>query len=120
MCEELTETLKHGNALASQLVDHVLGQGASNAEILIERDSGTHKVKVQMPDDIERETLAGNHVADMLQAIGLLTTLKPDMIIDPANPMDMAKEICEHVKVISDKARQYDEICTSPKQILPA
>lgn len=32
------------------------------------------------------------------QAVGLLTTLHPTMVMDPDNPVDMAKKIIEHMK----------------------
>ena len=36
-------------------------------------------------------------VAELSQTVGLITTLKPTMVMDVDHPLDMAKEVVEHV-----------------------
>ena len=36
-------------------------------------------------------------IAELSQAVGLITTLKPTMLMDTEHPLDMAKEVAEHV-----------------------
>ncbi|MFA5436301.1 MAG: hypothetical protein WC372_09730 [Candidatus Neomarinimicrobiota bacterium] len=46
----------------------------------------------------DRETNALNkRIAELSQAVGLITTLKPTMVMDVDHPLDMAKEVVEHV-----------------------
>lgn len=36
-------------------------------------------------------------IAELSQAVGLITTLKPTMVMDANHPLDMAKEVVEYV-----------------------
>ena len=36
-------------------------------------------------------------IADLSQALGLITTLKPTMVMDADHPLDMAKEVVEYM-----------------------
>ena len=36
-------------------------------------------------------------IAELSQAVGLITTLKPTMVMDTEHPLDMAKEVAEYV-----------------------
>ena len=36
-------------------------------------------------------------IAELSQALGLITTLKPTMVMDTDHPLDMAKEVAEYV-----------------------
>lgn len=46
----------------------------------------------------EREEDALNdRIAELSQAVGLITTLKPTMVMDTEHPLDMAKEVVEYV-----------------------
>ena len=36
-------------------------------------------------------------IAELAQAVGLITTLKPTMVMDVDHPLDMAKEVTEYV-----------------------
>lgn len=38
-------------------------------------------------------------IAELSQAVGLITTLKPTMVMDTEHPLDMAKEVVEYVTV---------------------
>ena len=38
-----------------------------------------------------------NRIAELSQAVGLITTLKPTMVMDADHPLEMAKEVVEHV-----------------------
>ena len=38
-----------------------------------------------------------NRIAELSQAVGLITTLKPTMVMDTEHPLDMAKEVAEYV-----------------------
>ncbi len=43
------------------------------------------------------EDALNKRIAELSQAIGLVTTLKPTMVMDVDHPLDMAKEVVEHV-----------------------
>ncbi len=36
-------------------------------------------------------------IAELSQAVGLITTLKPTMVMDANHPLDMVREVAEHV-----------------------
>ena len=38
-----------------------------------------------------------SRIAELSQAVGLITTLKPTMVMDVEHPLDMAKEVAEYV-----------------------
>ena len=38
-----------------------------------------------------------SRIAELAQAVGLITTLKPTMVMDADHPLDMAKEVAEYV-----------------------
>ena len=38
-----------------------------------------------------------SRIAELAQAVGLITTLKPTMVMDTEHPLDMAKEVAEYV-----------------------
>ena len=38
-----------------------------------------------------------NRIAELSQAVGLITTMKPTMVIDANHPLDMVREVGEHV-----------------------
>lgn len=43
------------------------------------------------------EDALNKRVAELSQAVGLITTLKPTMLMDTEHPLDMAKEVAEYV-----------------------
>ena len=45
-------------------------------------------------------------IADLSQALGLITTLKPTMVMDADHPLDMAKEIVEYMTTIIANTQQ--------------
>lgn len=47
--------------------------------------------------DYYKQELA--RIAELSQAVGLITTLKPTMVMDTEHPLDMAKEVVEYVTV---------------------
>ena len=49
------------------------------------------------PDPIEDALHA--RISELSQAVGLITTLKPTMVMDTEHPLDMAKEVVEYVTV---------------------
>ena len=40
---------------------------------------------------------AESRIVELSQAVGLMTTLKPTMVMDTDHPLDMAKEVAEYV-----------------------
>ena len=38
-----------------------------------------------------------SRIAELSQAVGLITTLKPTMVMDTEHPLDMVREVAEHV-----------------------
>ena len=38
-----------------------------------------------------------NRIAELSQAVGLITTMKPTMVMDANHPLDMVREVAEHV-----------------------
>ena len=40
---------------------------------------------------------AFTRIAELSQAVGLITTLKPTMVMDANHPLDMVREVAEHV-----------------------
>ena len=40
-----------------------------------------------------------SRISELSQAVGLITTLKPTMVMDADHPLDMAKEVAEYVTV---------------------
>ena len=53
-------------------------------------------------------------VAELSQTVGLITTLKPTMVMDVDHPLDMAKEVVEHVTVrIAELEELVDELVDS-------
>lgn len=49
-------------------------------------------------DELETEnTELHSHIAELSQALGLITTLKPTMVMDVDHPLDMAKEVEAYV-----------------------
>ena len=38
-----------------------------------------------------------DRIAELSQAVGLITTLKPTMVMDANHPLDMVREVAEHV-----------------------
>ena len=48
---------------------------------------------------VERASKAEARIAELAQAVGLITTLKPTMVMDTEHPLDMAKEVAEYVTV---------------------
>lgn len=55
--------------------------------------------------DISEETLAAQYV----QALGLLSTLKPDMPINVNDPLWMAREIEAHVSALRLRAEKAED-----------
>lgn len=50
-------------------------------------------------------------ISELSQAVGLITTLKPTMVMDTEHPLDMAKEVAEYVTVrIAELERLVDEL----------
>lgn len=50
------------------------------------------------PEDVAvRLTEYKDKIAELSQAVGLITTLKPTMVMDVDRPLDMAKEVTEYV-----------------------
>ena len=45
--------------------------------------------------DYYKQELA--RIAELSQAVGLITTLKPTMVMDANHPFDMVREVAEHV-----------------------
>ena len=45
-------------------------------------------------------------IADLSQALGLITTLKPTMVMDADHPLDMAKEVVEYMTTIIANTQQ--------------
>ena len=43
------------------------------------------------------EDALNKRIAELSQAVGLITTLKPTMVMDTEHPLDMAKEVAEYV-----------------------
>lgn len=42
-------------------------------------------------------------ISELSQAVGLITTLKPTMVMDTEHPLDMAKEVAEYVEGLEAK-----------------
>ena len=50
-------------------------------------------------------------IAELSQAVGLITTLKPTMVMDTEHPLDMAKEVAEYVTVrIAELEAEIDQL----------
>ena len=48
-------------------------------------------------------------IAELSQAVGLITTLKPTMVMDTEHPLEMAKEVAEYVTArIAELERDFD------------
>jgi hypothetical protein len=53
-------------------------------------------------------------ISELSQAVGLITTLKPTMVMDTEHPLDMAKEVAEYVTVrIAELEELVDELVDS-------
>jgi len=46
-------------------------------------------------------------IAELSQAVGLITTLKPTMVMDANHPLDMVREVAEHVTARIAKLEAY-------------
>jgi len=50
-------------------------------------------------------------IVELSQAVGLITTLKPTMVMDVDHPLDMAKEVVEHVTTrIAELEGKFDQL----------
>ena len=52
------------------------------------------------------EDALNKRIAELSQALGLITTLKPTMVMDTDHPLDMAKEVAEYVSTIITNTQQ--------------
>ena len=69
--------------------------------------AGNVKVCMQLIERYESD------IAELEEAVGLITTLKPTMVMDTEHPLDMAKEVVEYVNARIaefDVAELLDEI----------
>jgi ribosomal protein L37AE/L43A len=59
--------------------------------------------------DYYKQELA--RIAELSQAVGLITTLKPTMVMDANHPLDMAKEVAEYVNArIAELEGKIDQL----------
>jgi len=74
--------------------------------------NGNAKFRNSEPPYSEEEELAREimqmhaRIAELSQAVGLITTLKPTMVMDADHPLDMAKEVVEYVSTIITNTQQ--------------
>jgi fructose-bisphosphate aldolase class 1 len=80
--------------------------------------------QTEIPPDIDTiarnlqimSTLAENQqlkarIAEFSQAVGLITTLKPTMVMDANHPLDMVREVAEHVTArIAELEGKFDQL----------
>ena len=52
-------------------------------------------------------------IAELSQAVGLITTLKPTMVMDADHPLEMAKEVAEYVTARIAELEERLELCES-------
>ncbi len=53
---------------------------------------------------------AESRITELSQAVGLITTLKPTMVMDANHPLDMVREVAEHVTTrIAELEKDNDE-----------
>jgi len=55
------------------------------------------KLKISVLDIYNRIAELNARIAELEEAVGLITTLKPTMVMDTEHPLDMAKEVAEYV-----------------------
>lgn len=59
-------------------------------------------------DDVKKEN-KDRIIAELRQAVGLLTTLHPTMQMDADNPLDMAQKIVSHITAENERLREQFE-----------
>jgi hypothetical protein len=64
--------------------------------------------RLKFVKNIQKDALMSNVFSDYVMALGMLTTLKGDMVIDADEPMRMASEICNHVKSMEDRIKKLE------------
>jgi len=77
-------------------------QSARIAELEAENDrlqDGWFRDETICPDGSLRPKVSDllNRIAELSQAVGLITTMKPTMVMDANHPLDMVREVAEHV-----------------------
>ncbi len=94
MSEETIDYRKLAEALAEALEQRNLWiEGEEYRELVILRMRLSARV-----DSLAEELKAATaRIAELSQAVGLITTLKPTMVMDTDHPLDMAKEVAEYV-----------------------
>ncbi len=55
---------------------------------------------------------------DLLQCIGLFTTVKGDMVMNPDNPMAMAQEVVDYVEGLERKAGAVTELIEAARDVV--
>lgn len=63
------------------------------------REYTTRNTPTRWNKNLEKTARAelDNYIAELSQALGLITTLKPTMVMDADHPLEMAKEVVEYV-----------------------
>lgn len=59
-------------------------------------------------EELAREIMQMHvRIAELEQAVGLITTLKPTMVMDADHPLEMAKEVTEYVNTRIAELKEY-------------
>jgi len=92
------------------------------AELEAENDrlqSGWFRDETICPDGSLRPKVSDllNRIAELSQAVGLITTLKPTMVMDANHPLDMVREVAEHVtaRIAKLEAAQKEALSLLPE-----
>lgn len=65
----------------------------------ISKEDAVRMWNLRRPEDALRARIAEleARITELSQAVGLITTLKPTMVMDANHPLDMVREVAEHV-----------------------
>ena len=98
---EFTAELYECKECGEDFAKYIVSRKASVPDVSTTQDVLTsiktsNSIENNNPDYYKQELA---RIAEFSQAVGLITTLKPTMVMDPEHPLDMAKEAAEYVTV---------------------
>ena len=100
--KDLKNALEEILTYFSGIVEYASKAESRIAELEEENDrlqDGWFRDETICPDGSLRPKVSDllNRIAELSQAVGLITTLKPTMVMDANHPLDMVREVGEHV-----------------------
>ena len=94
--EELAETGNEVNRLNARIAELEAENDELKERVAMLDITAVYKSLGEM-GHIEQVDKLNARIAELSQAVGLITILKPTMVMDANHPLDMVREVAEHV-----------------------